>query len=68
MLWLALPRDTPSYIKESIEAKVGKDKLKKDTGINKFIKAMNEAFKPTNESHELEIYTEYYVKMKKKEE
>ena len=67
MLWLALPRDTPSYIKESIEAKVGKDKLKKDTGIDKFIEAMNETLKPTDKSHELEIYTEYYVKMKKKE-
>ena len=65
MLWLALPRDTPSCIKESIEAKVGKDKL--DTGIDKFIEAMNETLKPTDKSHELEIYTEYYVKMKKKE-
>ena len=29
---------------------------------------MNEAFKPSNESRELEIYTEYYVKMKRKED
>ena len=29
---------------------------------------MNEAFKPTDNIRELEIYTDYYVNMKKKEE
>ena len=34
MLRLALPRDTPSDIKESISASLGMDKLKKDTDID----------------------------------
>ena len=68
VLWLAVPRDTPSDIKESISASVGTDQLKKDTGIDKFIATMNEAFKPTDVIHELKIYTDCYVNMKKKEE
>ena len=68
MLWLALPRDHPSNIKEFILAKVGNEELEKETGIEKFIEAMNEAFKPSDENCELEIYTEYYIKMKRKEE
>ena len=35
MLWLALPRDHPSDIKELIMAKVGIEELKKKTGVNK---------------------------------
>ena len=57
MLWLALPRDYPSDIKELILVKVSEE-LKKNTGVTKFVEAMNEAFKPTNESRELEMYTE----------
>ena len=34
LLWLSLPRDTPSDIKESISASLGMDKLKKDTDID----------------------------------
>ena len=45
------------------------DELKKDTGIDKFFVAvMNEAFEPTDEICVLEIYTDYYVNMKMKEE
>ena len=68
VLWLALPRDHPSDIKELILAKIGDEELKKKTGVKKFIEAMNESFKPSDESRELEIYTEYYVKMKRKED
>ena len=68
VLWLALPRDHPSDIKELILAKIGDEELKKKTCVEKFIEAMNEAFKPSDESRELEIYTEYYVKMKRKED
>ena len=68
LLWLALPRDHPSDIKELILAKIGAEELKKKTGVKKFIEAMNESFKPSDESRELEIYTEYYVKMKRKED
>ena len=68
MLRLALPRETPSNIKESISAIVGIDELKKETGMYKFAAAMNEAFKQTNKIPKLEIYTDYYVNMKEKEE
>ena len=45
------------------------DELKKDTGIEKFfVAAMNEAFESTDEICVLEIYTDYYVNMKMKEE
>ena len=40
-LWMNLPRDTPSDIKESISASLGITELKKETGIDKFIDAMN---------------------------
>ena len=68
MLWLALTKDNPSEIKELIMTKVGSKELKKKTGVDKFVQVMIETFKPTNESRELEIYTEYYAKMKRKEE
>ena len=66
VLLMHLPRETPSDIKELIMASVGLAELKLETGINKFINAMNEAFKPTDEVSELEIYVNYYTNMKKK--
>ena len=54
MLWQSLPRDHPSNIMERIMAKVGSEELKKTTGVDKFLEAMNEAFKQTNESRELD--------------
>ena len=68
MLLLVLPRDTPSDIKGSISASVGTDELNKETGIKKFVAAMDKAFKPLDKIRELEINTNYYVNMKKKEE
>ena len=41
VLWLALPRNDPNDI---IINKIGAEKLKKETGLRKFIEAMNEAF------------------------
>ena len=46
VLWLKLPRDDPIDIKELILAKVGPDKLNSNEGLNKFLEAMDEAFKP----------------------
>merc|ERR1719397_425483 len=66
MLWLQLPRDDASDIKELIMSKVGKDELKKATGIDKFIEAMNEAFKPSDEIRDMEIYRDFYKKMERK--
>ena len=49
VLWLELPRDDPSDIKELIIAKVPADKLNSDTGLAKFLEAMYEAFKLTSQ-------------------
>merc|ERR1719319_2053930 len=68
VLWLSLPRSHSSGVKELIMAKVGSEELKKETGVEKFVEAMNEAFGATKESRELEIYEEYYTKMKRKQE
>ena len=68
VLWLSLPRNHPSDVKELIMARVGSEELKKATGVEKFVEAMNEAFGPTKESKEMEIYEEYYTKMKRKQE
>ena len=63
-LWLHLPRDSPSDIKESINANAGVTKLKKETSVNKFIDAMNKAFKPSDKIRKLKIFTNYYNNMK----
>ena len=40
LLWLELPREHPSDIKELIMNKIGRDELKLETGIEKFVEAM----------------------------
>ena len=67
MLWLALPRGNPSDIKELIMSKVGKEELKKETGVDRFVQAMEEAFKPTDEIRDMEVYRNFYQNMKRKE-
>ena len=47
---------------------VGVIKIKTETGVNKFVATMNEAFKPADKIYELEIYTNYYIDIKKKGE
>ena len=37
VLWIHLPRDKPSDIKESINASVGVIEPKKETGVDKFV-------------------------------
>ena len=66
MLWLQLPREDASDIKELIMSKVGKDELKKETGIERFVEAMNEAFKPSDEIRDMEVYRDFYKKMERK--
>ena len=65
VLWLHLPRDSTSDIKESINTCVGVTELKKETGVKKFNDTMNEAFKPLDMICKLEIYINYYIDMKK---
>ena len=66
MLWLALLRDNPSDIKEIIIDKIEAEELQKETGLQKFMEAINEAFKPSNEQRQQEVYNNYYVHMKRK--
>ena len=66
ILWLDLPRDNKSDIKYLIFSKVGEEELQKETGLQKFMKAKNEAFQPSDEPRHLEIYNNYYVHRKKK--
>ena len=68
MLWLQLPRDDASDIKELIMSKVGKEELKKETGIEKFVEAMKEAFQPSDEIRDMEVYRDFYKKMERRTE
>ena len=66
LLWLELPRNDPSNIKELIMNKVGKDVLKTEDGVNKFLEAMTEAFGQTEEIRDFDVYKQFYKDMKKK--
>ena len=59
MLWLNLPRDHSSDIKELIMAKIGMKELKTENGIERFIAAMNNAFKPTDEIRDMDVYRDF---------
>ena len=67
MLWLALPRGDASDIKELIMSKVGKEELKKETGVDRFIQAMKEAFKPADEIRDMEVYKDFFKNTKRKD-
>ena len=49
MLWYNLPDDHSSDIKAKIYNEVGVEKLKAEDGLDTFVKAMDEAFKPEAE-------------------
>ena len=68
LLWLELPRNDPSNIKELIMNKVGKENLKATNGVQKFMDAMTEAFGEAEEIRYFEIYKEFYKNMKRKPE
>ena len=65
VLWLNLPRDHSSDIKELIMAEIGIDELKTENGIERFIVAMNNAFKPTDEIRDMDVYRDFYKKMER---
>ena len=65
VLWLNLPRDHSSDIKELIMAEIGIDELKTENGIERFIAAMNNAFKPTDEIMDRDVYRDFYKKMER---
>ena len=66
VLWYALPSEHSSNIKKMIKNQVGIDELKKETGADKFVEAMKEAFGKAEEIKDYEIYQEFFEDMKRK--
>ena len=67
MLWMQLPREHASDIKAKIEAEIGFDDLEKEDGVDKFVKAMEDTFRQTEELHVFEVYRDFFKEMKRKE-
>ena len=67
MLWMQLPRDHASDIKAKIEAEIGFDDLKKEDGVDKFVQAMEDTFRQTEELHVFEVYKDFFKEIKRKE-
>ena len=68
MLWYNLPDDHSSDIKAKIYNEVGVEKLKAEDGLNTFVKAMDEAFKPEAEVKAYEVFVNFFVDLKRKPE
>ena len=68
LLWYNLPSDHSSDIKAKIYNEVGVTDLSKEDGVDKFINAMNEAFKPEDEVKAYDVFVEFFVDMKRKPE
>ena len=66
LLWLKLPRNHPSDIKELIMTKIGKEDLKKETGADEFVATMKEAFGEEDEVRDFEVYKSFYKNMQRK--
>ena len=66
MLWMQLPRDHESDIKAKIEAEIGFDDLEKEDGVDKFVQAMEDTFRQTEELHVFEVYKDFFKDMKQK--
>jgi hypothetical protein len=66
LVWLSLPTDEPSNIKQFINDSIGPDDLAKDDGIDKLIAAMKEAFE---QEGEIEAFTKWkeFDKVRRKE-
>ena len=68
LLWYNLPSDHSSDIKTKIYNEVGVTDLSKEDGVNKFINAMNEAFKPEDEVKAYDVFMKFFVNNKRKPE
>ena len=66
MLWYNLPDDHSSDIKAKIYNEVGVEKLKAEDGLDSFVKAMDEAFKPEAEVKAYEVFVDFFVNFKRK--
>ena len=68
MLWYNLPDDHSSDIKAKIFNEVGVVKLKAEDGLDTFVAAMEEAFKPEAEVKAYEVFVDFFVDLKRKPE
>ena len=68
MLWYNLPDDHSSDIKAKIFNEVGVEKLKAENGLDTFVAAMEEAFKPEAEVKAYEVFVDFFVDLKRKPE
>ena len=66
LVWMSLPKDDPSNIKQFINDSIGVADLNKDDGIDKLIQAMKKAFQ---DESEIEAFTKWkeFDKVKRKE-
>ena len=66
LVWMSLPKNDPSNIKQFINDSIGVEDLNKDDGITKLIDAMKKAFK---EEGEIEAFTKWkaFDKVRRKE-
>ena len=66
LVWMSLPKNDPSNIKQFINDSIGVADLSKDDGIDKLIQAMKKAFQ---EEGEIEAFTKWkeFDKVKRKE-
>ena len=67
ILWYSLPAKHASDIKSKIINEVGLDNLEKEDGVDKFVEAMESAFKAEDEVKSYDVYKEFFVDMKRKE-
>ena len=67
LVWMSLPKNDPSNIKQFINDSIGVTDLSKDDGIDKLIEAMKKAFQ---EEGEIEAFSKWkeFDKVKRKEE
>ena len=56
LVWMSLPKNDPSNIKQFINDSIGVEDLNKDDGITKLIDAMKKAFK---QEGEIEAFTKW---------
>jgi hypothetical protein len=68
MLWYCLPDEHSSDIKAKIYTEVGVEQLSSEEGVDKFVAAMNDAFKQEEEAKVYQVYTEFLVEMKRGKE
>lgn len=59
LVWMSLPKDEPSNIKQFINDSIGIDNLSKDDGMDKLIEAMKKAFQQEGEIEAFSKWKEF---------